>query len=124
MFTKRMQRLETHYSHSYRDENSLPHKQSVLTYLTRSKITSRVDTDLLSQYTTKKVLKRILADVKFSASQFSGTFGSLNNGNYLLSEFDLVFEDLKNLVIWKIQISNLSENICVNFIILMGKKVQ
>lgn len=122
-------------------ENSLAHRQSMMTYLARSKTTGRVDTDLLSQYTRevdywKKVLKRIVAVVKFLASRglpFRGdneTLGSPNNGNYLgcmelLSEFDPFLADhLKKFGNpGKGHISYLSANICNEFIDLMGKQV-
>nr|XP_042894988.1 zinc finger MYM-type protein 1-like [Parasteatoda tepidariorum]XP_042895119.1 zinc finger MYM-type protein 1-like [Parasteatoda tepidariorum]XP_042899228.1 zinc finger MYM-type protein 1-like [Parasteatoda tepidariorum]XP_042901855.1 zinc finger MYM-type protein 1-like [Parasteatoda tepidariorum]XP_042906919.1 zinc finger MYM-type protein 1-like [Parasteatoda tepidariorum]XP_042909334.1 zinc finger MYM-type protein 1-like [Parasteatoda tepidariorum] len=90
-------------------ENSPAHKQSMMTYLARSKAVGRVDIDLLSQHQKevdywRNVLKRIVAVVKFLASRglpFRGDneiLGSPNNGNYLgcvelLSEFDPFLAD-------------------------------
>ncbi|XP_046737114.1 zinc finger MYM-type protein 1-like [Diprion similis] len=122
-------------------ENSLAHRQSMMTYIARSKIIGRVDVDLLSQYKTevdywKSVLKRIVAVIKFLASRglaFRGdneTFGSQNNGNYLgcmelLSEFDPFLADhiKKYGNLGKGNTSYLSANICNEFIDIMGKKV-
>lgn len=122
-------------------ENSLGHRQAMMTYLARCKSTGRVDVDLLSQYTKevdywKNVLKRIVAVVTFLASRglpFRGdneTLGSPNNGNYLgcmdlLGEFDPFLADhLKKFGNpGKGHISYLSANICNEFIDLMGKQV-
>ncbi|GBP56347.1 hypothetical protein EVAR_43286_1 [Eumeta japonica] len=91
------------------DNRYLAHKQSMMTYLARSKAVGRVDMDLLSQHQKevdywRNVLKRIVAVVKFLASRglpFRGDneiLGSPNNGNYLgcvelLSEFDPFLAD-------------------------------
>lgn len=122
-------------------ENSPAHKQSMMTYLARSKAVGRVDIDLLSQHQKevdywRNVLKRIVAVVKFLASRglpFRGDneiLGSPNNGNYLgcvelLSEFDPFLADhLKKFGNpGKGNISYLSANICNEFIEVMGKQV-
>lgn len=122
-------------------ENSPTHRQSMMTYLTRSKAVGRVDTDLLSQYQKevdywRNVLKRIVSVIKFLASRglaFRGDneiLGSPNNGNYLgcvelLSEFDPFLADhLKKMGNpGKGNISYLSANICNEFIDVMGKQV-
>lgn len=122
-------------------ENSPAHKQSMMTYLARSKAVGRVDMDLLSQHQKevdywRNVLKRIVAVVKFLASRglpFRGDneiLGSPHNGNYLgcvelLSEFDPFLADhLKKFGNpGKGNISYLSANICNEFIEVMGKQV-
>lgn len=122
-------------------ENSPAHKQSMMTYLARSKAVGRVDIELLSQHQKevdywRNVLKRIVAVVKFLASRglpFRGDneiLGSPNNGNYLgcvelLSEFDPFLADhLKKFGNpGKGNISYLSANICNEFIEVMGKQV-
>lgn len=122
-------------------ENSPAHKQSMMTYLARSKAVGRVDVDLLSQHQKevnywRNVLKRIVAVVKFLASRglpFRGDneiLGSPNNGNYLgcvelLSEFDPFLADHLNKFgnPGKGNISYLSANICNEFIEVMGKQV-
>lgn len=123
-------------------ENSSAHRQSMMTYLARSKTVGRVDTDLLSQHQKeveywRNVLKRIVAVIRFLASRglpFRGDneiLGSPNNGNYLgcvelLAEFDPFLADhLKKFGNpGKGNISYLSANICNEFIDLMAKQVQ
>lgn len=122
-------------------ENSPAHRQSMMTYLARSKAVGRVDIELLSQHQKevgywRNVLQRIVAVVKFLASRglpFRGDneiLGSPNNGNYLgcvelLSEFDPFLADhLKKFGNpGKGNISYLSANICNEFIDVMGKQV-
>lgn len=122
-------------------ENSLQHRQSMMNYVTRMKITGRIDSELLSQYNTeisywKNVLRRIVAVVKFLASRglaFRGDneiLGSQNNGNYLgclelISEFDPFLADhIQNCGNrGKGSVSYLSANICNEFINLMGQRV-
>ncbi|XP_050064849.1 uncharacterized protein LOC126553777 [Aphis gossypii] len=122
-------------------ENSSAHGQSMMTYLARSKVVSRVDTDLLSQRNKevnyrRNVLERIVAIIKFLASRglpFRGDneiVGSPNNGNYLgcvelLSEFDPLLANYLKIFRnpGKGNISYLSANTCNEFINVMGKQV-
>lgn len=112
-----------------------------MTYLARSKVVGRVDTDLLSQHKKevdywRNVLERIVAVVQFLASRglpFRGDneiLGSPNNGNYLgcvelLIEFDPLLANHLNKFgnPRKGNISYLSANICNEFINVMGKQV-
>ncbi|XP_067142841.1 zinc finger MYM-type protein 1-like [Centruroides vittatus] len=85
-------------------ENSSDHINSILIFITRSKIIGRIDTELEKQIINEKkywreVLKHVVATIKFISSYslaFRGkneVFFSENNGNYIgalkyLSEFD------------------------------------
>ncbi|XP_039303482.1 zinc finger MYM-type protein 1-like [Solenopsis invicta] len=122
-------------------ENSLAHRESMMTYIVRSKNVGTVDNDLRSQYNTemgywKDVLKKIVGVIKFLASRgfaFRGdnqTIGSQSNGNYLgclelLSQFDpFLSEHIKKYGNAGKGISSyLSANICNEFINAMGKQV-
>ncbi|XP_018365076.1 PREDICTED: uncharacterized protein LOC108762532, partial [Trachymyrmex cornetzi] len=125
----------------YSPLKNLAHRESMTTYIIRSKTVGTVDSDLRSQYNIeigywKAVLKRIVSVIKFLALRgfaFRGdnqTIGSQSNGNYLgclelLSQFDpFLSEHIKKYGNAGIgNPSYLSANICNEFINAMGKQV-
>ncbi|XP_067130448.1 zinc finger MYM-type protein 1-like [Centruroides vittatus] len=123
-------------------ENSSDHINSILIFITRSKITGRIDTELEKQIINEKkywreVLKRVVATIKFISSYslaFRGkneVFFSENNGNYIgaleyLSEFDpFLREHMKKYANCGTgTINYLSSTICDEFISIISKDLQ
>ncbi|XP_067136484.1 zinc finger MYM-type protein 1-like [Centruroides vittatus] len=122
-------------------ENSSDHINSILIFITRSKITGRIDTELEKQIINEKkywreVLKRVVATIKFISSYslaFRGkneVFFSENNGNYIgaleyLSEFDpFLREHEKYANCGTGTIKYLSSTICDEFISIISKDLQ
>jgi len=122
-------------------ENSLMHRESVITFFVRTKNNGRIDQEISFQINLevsywKEVLKRIVAVIKFLSSAglaFRGKnqiLGSQHNGNYLdcielISQFNPFFLEHLNKYgnQGKVNPSYLSDNICNEFITIMGKQV-
>jgi len=122
-------------------ENSLMHRESVMTFSVRTKNNGRIDQEISYQINLevnywKEVLKRIVAVIKFLSSRgiaFRGEnqiIGSQHNGNYLgclelISQFDpFLLEHLNKYGNQgKGNPSYLSANICNEFINIMGRQV-
>jgi len=122
-------------------ENSLMHRESVITFSVRTKNNGRIDQEISYQINLevnywKEVLKRIVAVIKFLSSRgiaFRGEnqiIGSQHNGNYLgclelISQFDpFLLEHLNKYGNQgKGNPSYLSANICNEFINIMGRQV-
>ncbi|EFN63408.1 Zinc finger MYM-type protein 1, partial [Camponotus floridanus] len=122
-------------------ENSSEHRKNLYTYIRRTKVVGRIDTELQLQLNEKRnywieVFRRIVAVIKFLASRglpFRGSneiFGSNRNGNYLgmlelISEFDpFLREHIKKFGnSGRGKASFLSSTICEELIEIMGKKV-
>ncbi|XP_039315251.1 zinc finger MYM-type protein 1-like [Solenopsis invicta] len=122
-------------------ENSSEHKTNLYTYIRRTKVVGRIDTELQLQLNEERnywieVFRRIVAVIKFLASRglpFRGSneiFGSNRNGNYLgmlelISEFDpFLREHIKKFGnSGRGKTSFLSSTICEKLIEIMGKKV-
>ncbi|CAI6371339.1 unnamed protein product [Macrosiphum euphorbiae] len=122
-------------------ENSLMHRESVMTFSVRTKNNGRIDQEISYQINLevnywKEALKRIVAVIKFLSSRgiaFRGEnqiIGSQHNGNYLgclelISQFDpFLLEHLNKYGNQgKGNPSYLSANICNEFINIMGRQV-
>jgi len=122
-------------------ENSLMHRESVMTFSVRTKNNGRIDQEISYQINLevsywKEVLRRIVAVIKFLSSRglaFRGEnqiIGSQHNGNYLgclelISQFDpFLLEHLNKYGNQgKGNPSYLSANICNEFINIMGRQV-
>lgn len=122
-------------------ENSSEHRKNLYTYIRRTKVVGRIDTELQLQLNEERnywieVFRRIVAVIKFLASRglpFRGSneiFGSNRNGNYLgmlelISEFDpFLREHIKKFGnSGRGKTSFLSSTICEELIEIMGKKV-
>ncbi|CAG9773635.1 unnamed protein product [Ceutorhynchus assimilis] len=122
-------------------ENSPEHRNCMMIYQSRLRVSGRIDTQLTRQFNDerqywKEVLRRIVAVIKFLASRglpFRGeneNIGSVKNGNYLgtlelLSQFDPFLDQhiKKYGNAGKGNPSYLSATICEEFIELMGSNV-
>lgn len=125
-----------------RHEETVSHKQAVLTVLIRRKKNLRVDCELVQQVESEKkywqtLLRRIVEVIKFLAERglaFRGTeevFGSPHNGNYLgllelLAKFDPFLEAHINKHANKGtgHVSYLSKSISEEFIEIIGDKMK
>lgn len=122
-------------------EGSSDHRRAILALVQRSRMSSRIDSQLITLYEKERqywrdVLKRIVAVIFFLSERglaFRGqneTVGSATNGNYLgtlelLAQFDPFLKD--HLIRFgnkgKGCTSYLSSTTCDEFIILMGGKL-
>lgn len=123
-------------------EKSAEHRNNAATFISRSTILGKIDTELHSQYVSEKlywenVLKRVVSVVKFVCTRelaFRGTeekFGSLKNGNFLgLLELISEYDNFLDLHIKRFgnpgsgNVCYLSKTICNEFINLMGDMVR